>query len=119
LHRCESKYDHRHVTGFRFRLIDTAGSELAIVSYAVPNVREGDTVHLPDGRGAQVVEVYADEEGQEGNVKDHKGLGGAGSDPLPRFSKSCSAHFGQKRAARLAHLSRRARVAPEPPAGAG
>ncbi len=37
----------RAVAGFRFRLIDTAGSELAIVSYALPNVREGETVHLP------------------------------------------------------------------------
>jgi hypothetical protein len=57
------------VSGFRFRLIDTAGSELAIVSYGVPNVSEGDTVHLPDGRGVVVLEVYDDEDGQEGDVR--------------------------------------------------
>jgi hypothetical protein len=57
------------VAGFRFRLIDAAGSELGIVTYAVPNVREGDTVHLMDGRGVRVLEVYDDEEhGQEGGV---------------------------------------------------
>jgi hypothetical protein len=49
------------VTGFRYRRIDTAGSELAIVSYAVPNVREGDTVHLPGGRSVIVLQVYDDE----------------------------------------------------------
>jgi hypothetical protein len=56
------------VAGFRFRLIDTAGSELAIVSYAVPKVSVGDTVHLPGGRSATVVEVHDDEHGQEGDV---------------------------------------------------
>ncbi len=55
--------------GFRFRLIDTAGSELAIVSFAVPNVSEGETVHLPDGRAVVVLEVYDDEHGQEGGVR--------------------------------------------------
>ncbi len=35
------------MTGFRFRLVDTAGSELAIVSYAVPSIGEGETVYLP------------------------------------------------------------------------
>jgi|GEM_PF-2386683 len=58
------------VVGFRFRLIDTTGSELAIVPYAVPRVKEGETVHLPDGRGVTVLEVYDDEEhGQEGGVQ--------------------------------------------------
>jgi hypothetical protein len=57
------------VAGFRFRLIDTAGSELAIVSYAVPNVREGDTIHLPGSRAVTVLEVYDDEHGQEGDVQ--------------------------------------------------
>jgi hypothetical protein len=52
----------------RYRLIDTAGSEFGIVSYAVPNMSAGDTVHLPDGRGVTVVEVYDDEDGQEGDV---------------------------------------------------
>ncbi len=61
-------YDQQAVAGFRFRLIDTAGSELAIVSYAVPNLREGDTVHLPDGHAVHVLEVYDDEVGHEGDV---------------------------------------------------
>ena len=39
------------MSGFRFRLIDTDGSELAIVTYSIPNIREGDTVHLHGGRG--------------------------------------------------------------------
>jgi len=57
------------VTGFRYRLLDTAGSELAVVPYAVPRVREGETVHLPAGRGVTVLEVYDDEEhGQEGGA---------------------------------------------------
>lgn len=57
------------MTGFRYRLLDTAGSELAVVPYAVPRVREGETVHLPAGRGVTVLEVYDDEEhGQEGGA---------------------------------------------------
>ena len=28
------------MSGFRFRLIDTDGSELAIVTYSFPNIRE-------------------------------------------------------------------------------
>ncbi len=57
------------MSGFRFRLIDTAGSELAIVGYGVPDVKLGDTVHLPDGRGVTVVDIYDDEHGQEGGVR--------------------------------------------------
>ena len=59
----------RQVTGFRFRLIDTAGSELGIVSEAVPSVGIGDTVRLPDGSEVEVVEVYDDEAGREGDVQ--------------------------------------------------
>jgi hypothetical protein len=37
---------------------------------AVPRVKEGETVHLPDGRGVTVLDVYDDEEhGQEGGVQ--------------------------------------------------
>ena len=36
---------------------------------AIPNVTEGDTVHLPDGRGVPVLDVYDDEHGQEGGVR--------------------------------------------------
>jgi hypothetical protein len=58
------------MAGFRYRLVDTAGSVLAVVPYSVPRVREGETVHLPDGRGVTVLEVYDDEEhGQEGGVQ--------------------------------------------------
>jgi hypothetical protein len=56
------------VTGFRFRLIDAAGSELGIVASGSPSVTEGDTVDLPDGSQATVLEVYDDEDGQEGDV---------------------------------------------------
>jgi len=57
------------MAGFRYGLVDTAGSELAIVPYAVPRVREGETVHLPDGRGVTVLEVYDEENGQEVGVQ--------------------------------------------------
>jgi hypothetical protein len=43
--------------GFRFRLVDTAGSELGVVSYQTPRVAAGETVYLPDGGPASVVEV--------------------------------------------------------------
>jgi len=32
-------------------------------------VKEGETVHLPDGRGVTVLEVYDDEHGQEDDVQ--------------------------------------------------
>lgn len=56
------------MNAFRFRLIDTAGSELGIIASAVDEVAEGDTVQMPDGRSVEVVEVYDDEFGQEGGV---------------------------------------------------
>jgi hypothetical protein len=56
------------VSGPRIRLIDTAGSELGIVDWAAESVSEGDNVQLPDGRAAQIIEVYDDEAGQEGGV---------------------------------------------------
>ena len=56
------------LNAFRYRLIDTAGSELGIVVSAVAEVIEGDTVQTPDGRPVEVVEVYDDEFGQEGGV---------------------------------------------------
>ena len=61
-------YDYA-IVGHRFRLIDTAGSELGIVSYASPTVTEGETVDLPDGTSAEVLEVYDDEHGREGDVE--------------------------------------------------
>jgi len=56
--------------GFRYRLIDTAGGEIGTVTYATPRVSMGETVCLPNGQPAQVVDVYDDEEhGQDGGVK--------------------------------------------------
>jgi hypothetical protein len=48
--------------GFRYRLIDTAGGEIGIVTYNTPRMAIGDTVYLPDGKPAEVVEVYDDEQ---------------------------------------------------------
>lgn len=54
---------------FRFRLIDMAGSELGIIAWPAASVAMGDSVRLPDGQMAPVVEVYDDEEhGREGGV---------------------------------------------------
>ena len=53
---------------FRYRLIDTAGSELGIVSDHHHEIREGDTVQSPAGTTAAVLEVYDDEVGKEGDV---------------------------------------------------
>jgi hypothetical protein len=55
--------------GFPFRLIDMAGSELGIVSYETPTVAEGETVRLPDGQEAQVIEVYDDGYGRYEGVQ--------------------------------------------------
>jgi hypothetical protein len=57
------------VSGFRLRLIDTAGGVIGIVSWDSETVSEGDTVLLPDGRPVEVIEVYDDEYGQEGGVQ--------------------------------------------------
>jgi hypothetical protein len=56
------------LSAFRYRLVDTAGSELGIIALAVGEVAEGDTVQTPDGSSAEVVEVYDDEFGREGGV---------------------------------------------------
>lgn len=53
---------------FRFRLIDTAGSELGVIASDVAELAAGDTVQTPDGLPVEVVEVYDDEFGQEGGV---------------------------------------------------
>ena len=54
----------------RYRLIDTAGGEIGISSFDRVGITEGDTVKLPDGSDAVVVEVYDDEEhGREGGVE--------------------------------------------------
>ena len=55
--------------GSRFRLTKTAGSELGVVTYQMATVTKGETVYLPDGGPATVVELCDDEQGQEGGVR--------------------------------------------------
>lgn len=57
------------MSGYRFRLIDTAGSEVAIVVRPSPSVAEGDLVLLPGGGTAAVVEVYDDADDRDGDVQ--------------------------------------------------
>jgi hypothetical protein len=57
--------------GYRYRLIDTAGSELGVVDDERPAIDVGDSVTLPEEEGSAgvVVDVYDDEEhGREGGV---------------------------------------------------
>jgi hypothetical protein len=54
--------------GSRFRLVDTAGSELGVVTYQMPTVAKGETIYLPDGGPATVVEVYDDEQAKRDGV---------------------------------------------------
>jgi hypothetical protein len=54
---------------FRFRLLDTAGSELGIVTHPAPTAELGETVSLPEGGTGTVVDVYDDEYGREGGVE--------------------------------------------------
>ena len=59
----------RRVPSFRDRLVDTAGSELAIVEDERPGISDGEVVALPDGQAVAVVEVYDEEDGREGGVE--------------------------------------------------
>lgn len=52
----------------RYRLIDTAGSELGIVEDDRLEIGEDETVQTPGGALATVLEVYDDEHGREGDV---------------------------------------------------
>lgn len=52
----------------RFRLIDMAGGEIGIVTDERDSIGDGDVVALPDGTEVEVVEVYDDEDGREGDV---------------------------------------------------
>lgn len=54
---------------FRYRLIDTAGGEIGIVNDSRPTIQLGERVQLPDGSAGTVVDVYDDEDGQEGDVQ--------------------------------------------------
>jgi len=52
----------------RYRLIDMAGSEIDIVEDPRAAIDHGERVAMPDGREVEVVEVYDDEYGREGDV---------------------------------------------------
>jgi hypothetical protein len=53
----------------RYRVIDSAGSELGIVDDEREAIDLGDVVALPDGGEAEVIDVYDDDEhGREGGV---------------------------------------------------
>jgi hypothetical protein len=53
----------------RYRIIDSAGSELGIVEDGRGAIDLGETVSLPDGGEAEVIDVYDDPvHGQEGGV---------------------------------------------------
>ena len=55
--------------GFRYRVIDTSGSEIAIVADDRLQIAHDETVMLPDGRTAAVLEVNDDEvDGGDGGV---------------------------------------------------
>jgi hypothetical protein len=54
---------------FRYRLIDTAGGEIGIISDLRPSIQIGERVQLPDGSAGTVVDVYDDEYGKEGDVQ--------------------------------------------------
>ena len=53
----------------RYRLIDTAGSELEIVDLGDQQVEEDAPIVLPDGRSVEVIEIYDDEDGRDGGVQ--------------------------------------------------
>jgi hypothetical protein len=52
----------------RFRVLDTAGSELGIVEDDRSEIVEGNIVQTPDGDTATVLDVYDDEFGREDDV---------------------------------------------------
>lgn len=54
---------------FRYRLIDTAGSEIGIIKDSRPLIDVGERVQTPAGILGTVVDVYDDEFGQEGDVQ--------------------------------------------------
>ena len=56
------------MSAFRYRLIDTAGSELEIVHDDRDAVAEGELIVRSDGQQFEVIEVYDDEHGRDGGV---------------------------------------------------
>jgi hypothetical protein len=55
--------------GFAYRLIDMAGSELAIVNDPRAEIGAGESIELPDAIPVVVVETYDDETGREGGAQ--------------------------------------------------
>jgi hypothetical protein len=56
------------MSSVQYRLLDTSGSEIGIVTDERPEIGEDDAVTLSDGMVATVLEVYDDEHGREGGV---------------------------------------------------
>ncbi|MBE0684183.1 MAG: hypothetical protein IH589_19945 [Anaerolineales bacterium] len=54
---------------FQYRLIDTAGGEIGIISDSRPSIQLGERVQLPDGSSGTVVDIYDDEYGKDGGVQ--------------------------------------------------
>ena len=52
----------------QYRIVGTSGSAIAVVSDARPEIREDESVTLPDGTAAVVLEIYDDDHGREGGV---------------------------------------------------
>ena len=52
----------------RYRLVGTSGSEIALILDDRPEIAEDESVTLPDGTTAIVLEIYDDEHGTEGGV---------------------------------------------------
>jgi hypothetical protein len=57
-----------NLLSMRYRLIDTAGGEIAIIDDDRDELTEGDEIQLPDGLTAAIIEIYDDEHGREGGV---------------------------------------------------
>ena len=53
----------------RYRIVDSAGSELGIVEDPRDAIELGEMARLPEGGEAEVIDVYDDDEhGREGGV---------------------------------------------------
>jgi hypothetical protein len=52
----------------RYRVIDSAGSELGIIEDPRETIGLGELATLPEGGEAEVIDVYDEEEGKEGGV---------------------------------------------------
>jgi hypothetical protein len=53
---------------YQYRLVGTSGSEIALIWDERPQISEDESVTLPDGSTAIVLEIYDGEHGTEGGV---------------------------------------------------